>query len=79
MTANAEMPDCRNGRLGARRPRGRRAPASMFGGVDLLETVEHLSIPSYAVDRQGIIFDASVSQQVAELAGRPVLIVPPPR
>ena len=27
----------------------------MFEGVDLLETVEHLSIPSYAVDRQGII------------------------
>ena len=44
------MPDGR-----ARRPRGRRASASVFEGVDLLDTVEHLSIPSYAVDRKGII------------------------
>ena len=49
------MPDGRNHRDEARRPRGRRASASMFDGVDLLETVEHLGIPSYAVDRQGII------------------------
>lgn len=49
------MPDGRNHRDEARRPRGRRASASVFEGVDLLETVEHLGIPSYAVDRQGII------------------------
>ena len=49
------MPDGRNHREEARRPRGRRASASVFEGVDLLESVEHLSIPSYAVDRQGII------------------------
>ena len=29
--------------------------ASVFEGIDLLETVEHLGIPSYAVDRRGII------------------------
>lgn len=45
----------RNERGEARRPRGRRASASAFEGVELLETVEQLSIPSYAVDRQGII------------------------
>ena len=44
------MPDGR-----ARRPRGRRASASVFEGVDLLETVEHLGIPSYAMDLQGTI------------------------
>jgi len=49
------MPDGRNHPDEARRPRGRRASASVFEGVDLLETVEHLGIPSYAVDRQGII------------------------
>ena len=49
------MPDGRNHRDEARRPRGRWASASAFAGVDLLVTIEHLSIPSYAVDRHGII------------------------
>jgi PAS domain S-box-containing protein len=42
-------------RVEARRPRGRRASTSSFEGVDLLETVERLGVPSYVVDRQGII------------------------
>ncbi len=28
---------------------------AVFEGVDLLDTVERLSIPSYAIDRPGII------------------------
>jgi PAS domain S-box-containing protein len=39
----------------------------VFEGVDLLETVEHLSIPSYAVDRRGIIL--WVNQAARVLAG----------
>jgi PAS domain S-box-containing protein len=49
------MPDVRNHREEARRPRGRRASASVFEGVGLLKTVEHFSIPSYVIDPRGII------------------------
>ena len=68
------MPDGQNHRVGARGPRGRRASGSVFEGVDLRETVEHLSIASYAVDRQGTI--RWVNQGARVLVGD---IVPPPR
>jgi PAS domain S-box-containing protein len=44
----------------------------VFAGVDLLETVEHLSIPSYAVDRQGIIRWMNLAARVlaGDAAGR---------
>jgi PAS domain S-box-containing protein len=47
------------------------SPAA-FEGVDLLDTVERLSIPSYAIDRQGIIrwLNPAARALAGDVAGR---------
>jgi nucleotide-binding universal stress UspA family protein len=62
-------------------PRGELASATWEGIVGLADELDAavIVIGSRGLTRVKKIFDASVSQQVAEHAGRPVLIVPPPR
>ena len=62
-------------------PRGQLASSSRQGIVDV---ADELDVAVIVIGSRGLtgakkIFDASLSQQVAEHAGRPVLIVPPPR
>jgi nucleotide-binding universal stress UspA family protein len=62
-------------------PRGELASATWEG---ILEVADELDAAVIVIGSRGLtgmkkIFDASLSQQVAEHAGRPVLIVPPPR
>lgn len=62
-------------------PRGQLASSSWQGIVDV---ADELDVAVIVIGSRGLtgakkIFDASLSQQVAEHAGRPVLIVPPPR
>jgi nucleotide-binding universal stress UspA family protein len=62
-------------------PRGELANATWEGIVGVADELDAAVIVIGSRGLTGLkkIFDASVSQQVAEHAGRPVLIVPPPR
>ena len=62
-------------------PRGELASATWEGIVDAADELDAavIVIGSRGLTGMKKIFDASVSRQVAEHAGRPVLIVPPPR
>ena len=62
-------------------PRGELASATWEGIVGVADELDAavIVIGSRGLTGMKKIFDASVSQQVAEHAGRPVLIVPPPR
>lgn len=62
-------------------PRGEPASSTWEGIVDVADELDAAVIVIGSRGLTGVkkIFDASVSQQVAEHAGRPVLIVPPPR
>jgi nucleotide-binding universal stress UspA family protein len=62
-------------------PRGQLASSTWQGIVDV---ADELDVALIVIGSRGLtgvqkIFDASLSQQVAEHVGRPVLIVPPPR
>jgi nucleotide-binding universal stress UspA family protein len=62
-------------------PRGQLASSTWQGIVDV---ADELDVAVIVIGSRGLtgmrkVFDASLSQQVAEHAGRPVLIVPPPR
>jgi nucleotide-binding universal stress UspA family protein len=62
-------------------PRGQLASSSWRG---IVEVADELDVAVIVIGSRGLtgakkILDASVSQQLAENAGRPVLIVPPPR
>jgi PAS domain S-box-containing protein len=48
-------------------------PQAAFEGLDLLDTVERLSIPSYAIDRQGIIrwLNPAARALAGDVVGRP--------
>jgi nucleotide-binding universal stress UspA family protein len=60
-------------------PRGELASATWEGIVDVADELDAavIVIGSRGMTGMKKIFDASLSQQVAEHAGRPVLIVPP--
>ena len=62
-------------------PRGELASATWEGIISVADELDAAVIVIGSRGLTGVkkIFDASVSQQVAEHAGRPVLIVPPPR
>jgi nucleotide-binding universal stress UspA family protein len=62
-------------------PRGELASSTWAGIVGVADELDAAVIVIGPRGLTGMkkIFDASVSQQVAEHAGRPVLIVPPPR
>jgi nucleotide-binding universal stress UspA family protein len=62
-------------------PRGELASATWEGIIDVADELDAavIVIGSRGLTGMKKIFDASLSQQVAEHAGRPVLIVPPPR
>ncbi len=62
-------------------PRGELASSTWLGIVDV---ADELDVPVIVIGSRGLtgvkkILDTSLSQQVAEHAGRPVLIVPPTR
>jgi nucleotide-binding universal stress UspA family protein len=62
-------------------PRGQLASSTWKGIVDV---ADELDVAVIVIGSRGLtgmkkVFDASLSQQVAEHAGRPVLIVPPER
>jgi nucleotide-binding universal stress UspA family protein len=61
--------------------RGELASSTWEGIVDVADELDAAMIVIGSRGLTGVkkIFDASLSQQVAEHAGRPVLIVPPPR
>jgi nucleotide-binding universal stress UspA family protein len=61
-------------------PRGELASSTWEGIVDVADQLDAavIVIGSRGLTGMKKILDASVSQQVAEHAGRPVLIVPPP-
>jgi nucleotide-binding universal stress UspA family protein len=62
-------------------PRGELASSTWEGIVDVADELDVAVIVIGSTGLTGVkkIFDASLSQQVAEHASRPVLIVPPPR
>jgi nucleotide-binding universal stress UspA family protein len=62
-------------------PSGELASATWEGIVDVADELDAavIVIGSRGLTGMKKIFDASVSRQIAEHAGRPVLIVPPPR
>jgi nucleotide-binding universal stress UspA family protein len=62
-------------------PRGQLASSTWQGIVDVADELDAAVIVIGSRGLTGVkkIFDASLSAQVAEHAGRPVLIVPPPR
>jgi nucleotide-binding universal stress UspA family protein len=62
-------------------PRGQLASSTWQGIVDVADELDVAVIVIGSRSPTGMkkVFDASLSQQVAEHAGRPVLIVPPPR
>ena len=62
-------------------PRGELAGSTWEGIVDVADELDAavIVIGSRGLTRRKKIFDASLSQQVAEHAGQPVLIVTPPR
>jgi nucleotide-binding universal stress UspA family protein len=62
-------------------PRGQLASSTWQGIVDVADELDAAVIVIGPRGLSGVkkIFDASLSQQVAEHAGRPVLVVPPPQ